>query len=93
MTKTRSLKAIVADLIEGLNGAELSWDIKIDAHLEHFNVSLPIRFYGERKDWLDAKVRDVAKKHGLSVSTTRFRSEEHDLILQARVSDLKWAIV
>ena len=93
MSKTLSLNTIVADLIEGLDGAELSWDIKIDSLVGEFAVSLPIRFYGERRGWLDSKVRDVARKYGLTVSDSRFRSEGYDLILQVRVSDFKLAVV
>ncbi len=92
MAKTLSLGTIVKDIIEGLDGPELSWDIKIDAHVGHFDVSLPIRFFGERKGWLDSKVRDVAKKHGLSVYEGRFRGEQHDIVLEARVTDFKMVV-
>ncbi len=92
MAKTLSLGTIVKDLIEGLDGPELSWDIKIDAHVGYFEVSLPIRFFGQRKGWLDSKVRDVAKKHGLSVYEGRFRGGEHDIVLEVKVSDFKLTV-
>ena len=88
MNKEFSLKTLIDDLLTGLDGPELSWDIKIDAFDGRFNVSFPIKFYGKRKNWLDSKIREVAQKHGLAISEHHFKSD-HDMILEGTFGDVR----
>lgn len=88
MGKPLSLRDIALDLAAGLDGPELSWDIQIHARSGYFDVSLPITFYSKRQGWLESKVCDVAKKHGLGVTMTRFRSKA-DVVLEGTFSDIQ----
>lgn len=88
MDKVFSLKSLVDDLLEGLDRPELSWDIDIKHVGKKILVSFPIKFYGERRGYLDSKVRDVAKLHGLTVANNRFRSD-YDLVLDGEFGDIQ----
>ncbi len=90
--KVLSLNAIANDLVEGLTAAELSWDLRVYNHVGCFYVIFPINFFGDRKEWLDSKVRDVAKKHGLAVRDPRFRWGQEDIALEVKVSDFKLSV-
>ena len=85
-----SLKSFVDDLLEGLFGAELSWDIAIHAIANEFWISIPIKFYGDadRRSKLRDRVTDVAKRHGLLVSESRLRSDA-DMTLERKVDDIQ----
>jgi len=88
-SKVFSLKSFLDDLLEGLDGPELSWDAELLSYISgKFTLLVPIKFYGERKAWLDHKVRDVAKKHGLAVGDNRFK-RDHDLVLEGAFSDIQ----
>jgi len=89
-TEPFSLKAFVDDLLEGLFGAELSWDIVIGAVANEFWISIPIKFYGDadRKNKLRDRVADMAKRHGLLVSENRLRSDA-DMTLERKVGDIQ----
>lgn len=89
MNKTFSLRDFIKDLLALVDGAELSWDFKLDAGATSFTISVPIKLYGNRQKALRVQVKDVAEKHGLTVSTVQFRTLGDDFTLRGEFSDIK----
>lgn len=87
MAKTFSLSAFVKDLIADMDGAELSWDIKVQAYSDYFAIIFPIKFYSKRTIYLGDKVRRVAEKHGLRVATHHCQTD-HDVWLEGTFTDI-----
>jgi hypothetical protein len=87
VAKDFSLSAFVKELLTDMEGPELSWDFKLDAHVGYFMISIPIKLYGKSRVYLDDKVRRTAENWGLTVSTNRFKSD-HDLVLEGTFLDL-----
>lgn len=85
LTKTFSLLAFLDDLLAGLDGPELSWDLKINCLRDPETgknsvlIRIPIRLYGKRREWVRDHVTAVAEKHGLEVDPIGWKDEDFSL--------------
>lgn len=82
-----SLTEFLNELLPGLEGGEVSWDIKIDATVSRFTIRIPIRLYGARKNMVRERVMDTAKKLGFEVSAL-YQGTDHDMVLERSFSDI-----
>jgi hypothetical protein len=82
-----SLKAFVDDLIEGLPGPELSWDFRMVVFAGQYMIRIPIRLYGDRKEYIRERVLGTANKFGFSVASN-FMKSNYDFVLERSFSDI-----